>query len=299
MKKRELLWIAAFVMLFCVSACGSRPVAEDETVQKEEGVSGETVVSEENSPLADWYNSERRLEVEKECGFPDMTLSLSIEEPDTIVFNYTISSAYDFSTASPNDINNIFGYYFDDIEENVQPAFAVFRETQDSPLTTLRVVFWDAEGNRIYSRDIAENSAYSNHTEPSENTVSSEGRFVLGTPYDNLQDWIDSGDADSDFEDMFTQFEAIGVTAKVSSDGNVLVIENYFSDELGLDKVPQEEIKQSFEALEEEMRESMIWALYEIIYKQHGLKPDAIRFDFYTESGVQLASLEFENEWIQ
>lgn len=296
MKKRVLTLIMSLTMMLSVAACGSEPTdgrgsaPESQTPDVENSLD-ETTSPEESSALADWYDGDDRKTLEDTINsmFESQGLSfaVSIEEPDTIIYTYKYLEQLDVSGLSQDDIDALFAQQLDMTATTLVSDIAQYRKTYDIPLTTIRVVYVNADGSQIYSQDI---------TEDYESPSSSGQSSAPAGAYDSLQAWLESDEAVQTIEAANDMLASSGMTMNMSADGSILVYEYYVSDALGLSDVPEEDIAASFDASVESQRASIV-SMFDSFESQYGLTLDAVRFAYYTEDGSKLLySADITNE---
>ncbi len=257
----------------------SRDIIDDWEPETEMSLE-EEIFSGEKSSLADWYDSEERIELENRMnsameGF-GITFSISIEEPDTIIHTYQYTEESENSRASQDEADDIFGYLFDCAEENVVSDIKQQRIVYGIPLTTVRIIYLDINGSLLYSRDFTFDAS------------------ALETSYDNLQAWLDSEEGALLIEQTDEKLASSVLTAKISADGNTLVYEYYISDEFETDKIAA--FVTEIDANMESYRTSVMPAMFRSFEMDFGIKLEGIRFVFYTEDGTRVYLKEFVNE---
>lgn len=254
--------------------------------------SSEEPSSEESTTLTDWYNSADRTSLEDTINgifeSSGMTFFVTVEEPDTIIYNYQYTEQLDFSGASQEEIDASFAESLDAGAATIVSDISTYRTTYDIPLTTIRMTYLNADGSLIYSQDI---------TEDYESPAAS-GDNVSGTSdaaYDSLQAWMESDEAALTIETTNKVLSSSGMTIDLSADGNVFVYEYYVSDELGMGDLTQEQLAASFDPVVESQRSS-IETMFSTFETAYGLVLDGVRFTFFTEDGTELYSAEVANE---
>lgn len=261
----------------------SRDIIDDWEPETEKAL--EEISSGEKSLLADWYDSEERIELENRMnsameGF-GITISISIEEPDTIIHTYQYVEESEDLRTSREEADDIFGYLFDCAEENVVSDIKQHRIVYGIPLTTIRIVYLDINGSLLYSRDFTYDAS------------------ALETSYDNLQAWLDSEEGALLIEQTDEKLASSILTAKISADGNTLVYEYYISYEFETDEEAEDKIAAfvtEIDANMESYRTFVIPSMFRSFETDFGIKLEGIRFVFYTEDGTQVYLKEFVNE---
>lgn len=295
MKKRFLVLAMSLIMMLSITACGSKPAdsrgsdnSNDES--KVEESLEETTSPDEGSPLADWYNGEDRVTLENTISSmfesSGLTFFVEIEEPDTIIYNYKYIEQLDLAGLSQDDINSMFEASMDGVAPTVVSDIGRYQSTYGIPLTTIRVVYLNADDSVVYTKDI---------TEDYESSAESDGGSSSAVAYDSLQAWVESDEAKAAVQASNDALASSGMTVQISADGNVLVYEYYLSDDLGISELPEDQMAASFESTVESQKAS-ITSLFESFETMYGLKLEAIRYSYFTEGGEELYSTDITND---
>lgn len=307
MKKKILALTLSLVMAVGFSACGNEPAENRGTGRQESSgtpsdqsdaaqpsdsqeSSDVQPPSESGTTLTDWYDTEDRKTLETTINnvFANqgLTFFVSVEEPDTIIYNYQYTEDFNSNGLSQEEIDAYFNSAMNSTAPTLVKDIATYRTAYDVPLTTIRMNYLNVDGSVVYSADIDENWEAS---EPSESTSNAGA-------YDSLQAWAESDEAALAAETTNNIISSTGLTVKFAADGNTLVYEYYVSDSLGLNTQSPEELATAFEPVVDQYRSS-ISSLFAEFESNYGLRLDGIRFVFYSEDGsAELFSSEIPNE---
>lgn len=302
MKKKILALTLSLVMAVSFSACGNEPAGNHGAGRQESSdtpaepsdtaqPSDSQSPSESDMTLTDWYDTEDRKTLETTINnifaSQGLTFFISVEEPDTLIYNYQYTDEFNLDGLSQEDIDAYFNSAMNTTAPTLVSDIATYRTTYGVPLTTIRMNYLNVDGSVAYSADIDENWTAS---EPSENTPSAVGA------YDSLQAWAESDEAALAAEATNDIIASTGLTVNFAADGNTLVYEYYVSDSLGLNSLSPEELATAFEPVVDQYRSS-ISSLFDEFKTNYGLIPDGVRFVFYSEDGTtELFSSEVANE---
>ena len=297
MKKRILALAMTLTMMLSIAACGSKPVDRNDSDNRTDDTKTEESLEEttsqdeeEGSALAVWYNSDDRKTLEDTISgmfeSQGLTFFVEIEEPDTIIYNYKYTEQLDLEGLTQDDINANFDASMDDVAATVISDIGRYQSTYGIPLTTIRVIYLNADDSVVYSKDI---------TEDYESSSASDEGSSSAAAYDSLQAWVDSEEAAMAIQESNDVLASSGMTVNISADGNVLVYEYYLSDDLGISELPEDQMEASFESTVESQKAS-ITSLFENFESLYGLKLEAIRYSYFTEGGEELYSTDITNE---
>ena len=308
MKKKILAFTLSLVMAVGFSACGNQsadsqgsgrpessgtPSDQSDAAQPSDSQESSDAQqpSEEGMTLTDWYDTEDRKTLETTINnmfaSQGLTFFISVEEPDTVIYNYQYTDEFNLDGLSQEDIDTYFNSAMSSTAPTLVNDIATYKTAYGVPLTTIRMNYLNVDGSVVYSADIDENWEAS---APSEDTPSSVGA------YDCLQAWAESDEAALAAEATNEIIASTGLTVKFAADGNTLVYEYYASDALGLDSQSPEELATAFEPIVDQYRSS-ISSLFDEFENNYGFRLDGIRFVFYSEDGSkELFSSEIPNE---
>lgn len=301
MKKKILALSLSLVMAFGFSACGNQPATGSSSISdkqessdtRESSQTQESSQAEGSMTLTDWYNSENRTALEDTLNnmfaSSGMTFSVTVEEPDTMVYNYQYTEQLDLNGASQEDIDATYSASLDAAVATVISDINTYRDTYDLPLTTIRMTYLNADGSLIYSQDITED-----YQSPSNDSEADASQAPAET-YATLQDWMESEEADLTIETTNKILESSGMTIDLSADGNIFVYEYYVSDDLGLSSLTEDQLATAFSPMVE-AQQSSIETLFSNFETAYGLTLGGVRFSFYSEEGTLLYSVDIANE---
>ncbi|MCM1187826.1 MAG: DUF4854 domain-containing protein [bacterium] len=108
--------------------------------------------------LTDWYNSDERTTTEQavnaSIASQGISLSLTVEEPDILIFNYRYAEQLDVSGLSQEDIDTAFAGSIQSLGESmISDVFTSFEYEYGIPLRIVRVTFLNADGTLLSSLD--------------------------------------------------------------------------------------------------------------------------------------------------
>ncbi len=295
MKKKILALTLSLVMAFSLSACGNQSAAGSSSASDRQESSGtvESSESEGTMTLTDWYNSENRTALEDTINnmfaSSGMTFFVTVEEPDTMIYNYQYTEQLDFNGVSREDINASYSASLDAGAATVVSDISTYRDTYGLPLTTIRMTYLNADGSLIYSQDITEDY------QPSSDNDAADASQAPAVTYATLQDWMESEEADLTIETTNKILASSGMTINLSADGDIFVYEYYVSDDLGLSSLTEEQLATSFAPVVESQQAS-VETLFSNFETAYGLTLGGVRFSFYSEDGTLLYSVDIANE---
>lgn len=245
--------------------------------------------SDASSPLADWYGSQDRVDLENTVNnmfqASGLTYFVTIEEPDTIVYNYQYVSPLDVEGKAREEIDAYFESSLGASAGTIRNDIKSFQDGYGIPLTTIRMVYLNADGTLIYSMDI---------TEDDEAGAASGNAGDSGVNYESLQAWVESDEARLLLQASNKMMEYSGMSIGFSTDGDVFVYEYHLSDEAGLSKLPKEQLDAAFATVVESSRDSI--TTFFTTFDLYGIAVEAVRFIVYAEDGTELYSAEIANE---
>ena len=108
--------------------------------------------------LTDWYNSDERTITEQavnaSIASQGISLSLTVEEPDILIFNYRYAEQLDVSGLSQEDIDAAFAGSIQSLGESmISDVFISFEYEYGIPLRIVRVAFLNADGTLLSGLD--------------------------------------------------------------------------------------------------------------------------------------------------
>lgn len=302
MKKKIFATVLSLTLALSLAACGSPEVsgpvdrepissAEDKTPGNTptENASDKESSAENSSALADWYNSNDRKTLEDSINntFADsgMTLSLSIEEPDTIIYTYQYTE-----TMSDDSSREMLREYFRSSLDGQYQTFVDeiqnFKNAYDMPLTTIRVSYLDADGTDLYTVDFTED-----YVPSTDGTSSSESSFLQ--EYASLEDWMNSSEQALVVSAVNAQLEPSGISIDFYAEGNVMVMDYTYTEQQDLEGMSQEDIASVFDEQVAPTFSGMVANLFDSFESEYGLVLDDIKLIFRNADGTELYSKYF------
>ncbi|MCM1027174.1 MAG: DUF4854 domain-containing protein [Roseburia sp.] len=277
MKEKIITLITILLLSLALTACGgSAPQASDSQDGTDSGNSAAGVIQ----TLTDWYYSEERIQVEEAlAGTAEamgMTYSISVQEPDILIYNYQSLGQIDFQGASQEQIDAAYAESMQPYIETITPAFAAFREEYGISLRIVRLAYYNADGSLITALDITED-----YLSPD----ASGGSSSAATR--SLAEWIASEEADSINAAVNRDLTSSGMTFRLSAEENILIYEYSVSDALGFGSLSEEELTEHFGSVVESMQESLL-SLFDLFRDEYGIALDAVRVVFLNENGSEI-----------
>lgn len=216
MKQKLIFLLSGLVLLFSLAACSQKDNTE---------------------ALTKWYNSKERTQLEQQIndiyGTQGMKLSITVEEPDTIVYNYQYdASNYHFDENNRNALAAILEQSMASAGPALKSDLKQYQNVYYLPVKVLRVSYLDPDGNAIYSMDIDENY------EPSDD--------ALVEQYGSLEEWIGSAGKDSFVAAINSSLEQVGQTVDFEADGDTLIMIYQFTQQRDVSGYTQEELEETF-----------------------------------------------------
>lgn len=292
MKKRIVALVMTTFMALSLAACGGKSTGGDGAGSAAKGSAGQESdkqsSSKESSALADWYAGKDRGDLEDIINntFSDqgLTFFITIEEPDTIIYNYQYTEPLDLDSMTQEQINAYFDSSLNSAASTIQSDIKNYQDIYDIPLTTIRMVYLNTDGSEIYSMDITEDY------------VPTEGGTVIDpdASYASLEEWIASDEAALTVQATNAALESTGMTVDFGADGTVFIYEYTVSDDLGLSSLSKDDIKTAFDSTVETNRASVASVFSD--FESMGIEVSAVRFAFYAEDGTELYSADVAKE---
>lgn len=297
MKKKILAMALSLTLAFSLSACGSPEVsgpvdrdpitASDAKTSDEssaDGTSTQQSSAEENSSaLADWYNSNDRKTLEdsvnKMYASSGMTLSLSTEEPGTIIYTYQYTEPVS-DDSNRETLQDYFRASLDGQYQTFVDEIQNFKDAYDIPLTAIRVTYLDADGTELYTVDFTEDYVPSTEGASSGTTSSQE--------YASLEDWMNSDEQKLVVSAVNTQLESAGISIDFYAEGNVMVMDYTYTEQQDLEGLSQEDIASIFDEQVAPTFSGMVASLFDSFENDYGLVLDDIRLIFRNADGTEL-----------
>lgn len=211
MKRKLVFLLSGLVLLFCLAACSQ----EDNT-----------------EALTKWYNSKDRTQIERQINTlyqaQGLRFSLTVEEPDTIVYNYQYTDANSLDATTQESISSMLKVFMDSAAPAVKSDIEQYQKTYHLPVKNIRMVYLDSNGNELFSMDIDENY------EPSDT--------ALAKQYKDLQEWLNSDGKDSFVSAINPSLEPSGITMDFDADGDTLILIYRFVEQQDLSDYTQEDL---------------------------------------------------------
>lgn len=216
MKKNLILLLSGLVLLFCLAACGQKDNTE---------------------ALTKWYNSKERTQIEQQINdlykAQGMKLSITVEEPDTIVYNLQYdASSYSFDENNRDVLATYLEKSMASSGSSLKSDIAQYQNVYYLPVKVLRVSYLDPDGNVIYSMDIDENY------EPTDDALTEQ--------YNSLEEWLGSAGKESFVAAINSSLEQVGQTVDFEADGDTLILIYQFTQQRDVSGYTQEELEETF-----------------------------------------------------
>ncbi|MBD5529481.1 MAG: DUF4854 domain-containing protein [Lachnospiraceae bacterium] len=296
MKKKLLTLVLSLTLAFSLAACGSPktsgpvdrdPVSTTDNKTPEESSadnsSAEESSEESSSALAAWYDSADRKTLEdsinKMFSSSGMNFSLSIEEPDTIIYTYQYTE-----TQSDDSNREILHEYFrtslDEQYKTFIDEIQNFKNAYNMPLTTIRISYLDADGTDLCTMDFTED-----YVPSTEDSSSQE--------YASLEDWMNSDEQRMVVSAVNSQLESSGISIEFYAEGNVMVMDYTYTEQQDLEGLSQEDIASVFDEQVAPTFSSLVSTLFDSFESDYGLVLDDIKLIFRNADGTELYSKYF------
>lgn len=289
MKKKLLTMALSLTLAFSLAACGSPevsgPVDRDPISTTDESQT-ETSSAEESSEetvsaLAKWYDSSDRTFLEdtinKTFASSGMTFSLSIEEPDTIIYTYQYTENQS-DDSNREILRDYFRTSLDEQYETFAEEIQNFKDAYGMPLTTIRISYLDADGTDLYTMDFTEDYV------PSTDISSSQEEYA------SLEDWINSDEKKMGVDAVNSELEPAGISVDLYAEGNVLIMDYTYTEQQDLEGLTQEDISAVFEESVLPAFSSLITDLFDSFESDYGLVLDDIKLIYRNADGTELFS---------
>lgn len=213
MKRNLIFLLSGLVLLFCLAACSQ---------------------ADNTEALTKWYNSKERTQIERQINnlyeSQGLRFSLTVEEPDTIVYNYQYTNADSpLDATTQESISSMLKVLMDSAAPAVKSDIEQYQKTYHLPVKNIRMIYLDLDGNELFSMDIDENY------EPSD--------AALAKQYKNLKEWLDSDGKDNFVSAINPSLEPSGVTMDFDADGDTLILIYRFVEQQDLSDYTQEDLE--------------------------------------------------------
>lgn len=301
MKKKIFAMALSLTLTFSMAACGSPqvsgPVDRDLSTSSDESASNESSSetsteesSEENSTaLTDWYNSDDRTALEDGINAMftnlNMTFSISVEEPDTVVYTYQYTQTMS-NESNRQELHDYFDTTLNESYKDFIRDIQTYKNEYGLPVTTLRVTYLDLDGTSLYSVDFTEDYV------PSDDGASSTGTSSSQT-FASLEDWMNSDEQKALINAINQQFESVGVSIDFYAEGNVMVMDFTSTEQMDLEGISQEDMASMFESQVASVFSGMGSSLFDSFESDYGLVLDDIKMVFRNSDGTELFSKYF------
>lgn len=212
MKKKLTSLFFCLVLVLSLAACGSK---------------------DDGSKLTKWYDSKDRTQLEDQInaiyGSQGLKFFVTVEEPDTIVYNYQYEADPSLSAADYKSMAAILEPFLDSAGAEMKSDIKQFQNLYKLPVKTIRMAYLDPDGNMIVSKDIDENFESSGNS-----------------GYSSLDDWLLKG-KDEFVASINPSLESSGLTVDFGADGDILVLIYQFTQQVDLpDDYSAEELQEYF-----------------------------------------------------
>lgn len=212
MKKKLIFLLSGLVLLFSLAACSPKDNTE---------------------ALTKWYNGKDRTQIERQINnlyeAQGLKFSITVEEPDTIVYNYQYTNYNSLVDANAQEnISSVLKVLLDSAAPTIKSDIAQYRNVYHLPVKNIRMVYLDTDGNELLSMDIDENY------EPSDE--------ALAKQYRTLDEWLDSESKDIFVSALNSSLEQTGITVDFESDGDTLILIYRFVEQLDLSGYTQADL---------------------------------------------------------
>lgn len=244
------------------------------------------------SSLTEFYNSEFRTMLEDATNeiFAEsfgLQYFITIEEPDTLIYNYQYTNPLSSIGISHEDAAAIIASNFQEMSTSAQiddlvNSIKTF-QLCGLPVKVIRMTYLDTDGSIIYSANVTEDTAIS--VLPGTSGTAAE-------VYASLQEWADSEESDSVIETTNRTLTSTGITFDLAVDGNLLIYKYFLPDNSWTSDLTEEELTASFDSMTESLAAS-VDAIFTTFTDTYGLTVDAVRFIYYSAGGTELYSKDF------
>lgn len=301
MKKKILAMALSFTLAFSMAACGSPQVSgpvdrdipnsssDSASDESSSGTSAEESPDKSSTALTDWYNSDDRTVLEDSINAMfanlNMTFSVSVEEPDTIIYTYQYTQTMS-DESNRQELHDYFDTTLNETYEEFISDIQTYKNDYGLPVTTLRVTYLDLDGTSLYSIDFTEDYV------PSGNGTSSADTSPSQT-FASLEDWMNSDEQKALINAINQQFESMGVTIDFYAEGNVMVMDFTSTEQMDLEGISQEDITNMFESQVASVFSGMGSSLFDSFESDYGLVLDDIKMVFHDYDGTELFSKYF------
>ena len=296
MKKKILAMALSLTLAFSLAACGSPEVsgpvdrepvtaANDKTSEES---SAEESSEDNSSALADFYNGNDRKTLEESINTmfasSGMTFTLSIEEPDTIIYTYQYTADALSNDSNRDAIAEALRLSLDQEYTTFVDEIQNYRDVYGIPLNILRVTYLDSDGTTMYSVDFTQDYV------PSADDASTGGS---SQGYATLEDWMNSEEQALVVSAVNSQLEPSGIAIDFYAEGNVMVMDYTYTEQQDLEGLSQEDIASVFDEQVAPTFSGMVSSLFDSFETDYGLVLDDIKLIFRNADGTELYSKYF------
>lgn len=211
MKKKPIFLLSCLVLLFCLAACSQ---------------------SDNTEALTKWYNGKARTQIEQQINdaykAQGLTFFITVEEPDTIVYNYQYNRAtYSYAADERDILVSLLKQSSNALGTALKSDIAQYKDIYKLPVKILRVAYLDPDGDVIFTMDVDENF------EPSDDASGQ---------YSTLKEWLGSEDKETFISTLNASLEGSGVIMDFGADGDTLLLIYRFVEQLDLSDYTEEEL---------------------------------------------------------
>lgn len=301
MKKKILAMALSLTLALGLAACGSPQVSgpvdresvtstddrsSEDSSSKEESSSEEESSAEDNSSaLSDWYNGKDRKALEETINkmfeSSGITCSISVEEPDTIIYTYQYTTETLSNESNKDAIADALRSSLDSQYQTFVDEIKNYNDTYDLSVKTLRVTYLDSDGASLYTVDFTEDYV------PSADNASTGS---ASQEYATLEDWMNSEEQDAIVSAVNSSLESSGLAIDFYAEGNVMVMDYTYTEQQDLSGLSQEDIASVFDEQVAPTFSGMVSSLFESFETDYGLVLDDIKLIFRNADGTELYS---------
>lgn len=294
MKKKILTMALSLTLALSLAACGSpqvsgpvdrEPISSADDSTSEES-SSEDSSEDDSSALTEWYNGSARKTLEESTNkifeSSGIKCSISVEEPDTIIYTYQYTSDTLSNDSNRDAIADALRSSLDSQYKTFVEEIQNFKDAYDLPVTTLRVTYLDSDGTTLYSVDFTEDYV------PSTDSASAGGSSAQ--EYATLEDWMNSDEQKMVVSAVNSQLEPSGIVIDFYAEGNVMVMDYTYTEQQDLDGFSQEDIESVFDEQVASSFSGMVSNLFDSFETDYGLVLDDIKLVFHNADGAEIYS---------
>lgn len=230
------------------------------------------------SSVSDWYDSENCKFTTKmlQAAYGDvLDFYFEVEEPGVIIYNYQYKEPVDIDDAV---LQAYFDTQLDKESETFVDSIKGFRDTNKVYVTAVRINYFNQDGTLLYTKDFTDDYV------PGQTATQ-----PLLPKYDSLEAWLASPEKELIVETINRQYDGT-ITTDFLADGNTLIMNYTYVDQLDCSDLSEEDLKALYEAMMTPEFLDSISSIYQSFEDSYDLTLDDIQIIYRNADGTILYS---------